>query len=271
MAIADKVRVQEQGVVGVVATPYASLRVASVYAVAIGGLVAPYIFAHNEEVTAIAANDGEAAVLRVEEFHAVVVAAYGVLPEQPLVISAFPYDLDGHVFYGLHIRDRGTFVYDLMTGQWAQWKTADFPYWNAQFHVKWNDQFYASSLIDSTLVVVNPESVLDDSFRTNTFLATGRLESQSRRYIQNSEAQLFGSIGLRGGDVALRYSDDEGDTWSTDRVVTVSPGARDANVMFYDLGSVRAPGRIFQIEDVGTMRRIQTLNAIMGGEDGSNS
>ena len=271
MAIADKIRVANQEVAAVVATPYTPLRVHELYAVAIGGKVAPYLYVHNEHIAAVAGNDGESAVLRVHELHAVVVAAEGVIPEQPLVINAFPYDIDGHVFYGLHIRGRGTFVYDLMTGQWMQWQTANFLYWNAQYHVKWNDQFYASSLIDSTLVVVNPNSVLDDSFRTNTFLATGRLESQSRRYIQNPEAQLFGSIGLRGGDVALRYSDDEGDTWSTDRVVTVSPGVRDANVMFYDLGSVKAPGRIFQIEDEGTMRRIQTLNAMMGGENGSDS
>ena len=271
MAIADKIRVANQEVAAVVATPYTPLRVHELYVVAIGGKVAPYLYVHNEHIAAVAGNEGEAAVLRVHELHAVVVAAEGVIPEQPLVINAFPYDIDGHVFYGLHIRGRGTFVYDLMTGQWMQWQTANFLYWNAQYHVKWNDQFYASSLIDSTLVVVNPNSVLDDSFRTNTFLATGRLESQSRRYIQNPEAQLFGSIGLRGGDVALRYSDDEGDTWSTDRVVTVSPGVRDANVMFYDLGSVKAPGRIFQIEDEGTMRRIQTLNAMMGGENGSDS
>jgi hypothetical protein len=34
--------------------------------------------------------------------------------------------------------------------------------------------------------------------------------------------------------------------------------------MFYNLGSVTAPGRIFQLEDFGTLRRIQSLKVMLG-------
>lgn len=264
MAIEDKIRVSEQNAISVGFGPAFSLRIPDIHAIAIGGQTAPYLFVHSANSVLVCANEGGATVIRVHQQEMVVVAATGVFPEGPLAVSAFPYDLDGHVMYGLHIRGRGTFIYDLMTNQWTKWQTADFPFWNAQFHVKWRDQYYASTMFENQLNLVNPESVFDDSFRTNSFLSTGRLESQDREYVANPEAQIFGSIGLRGGDVNLRYSDDEGANWSEYQTVTMEPGVRNANVMFYDLGSVTAPGRVFQIEDAGALRRIQTLRVKMG-------
>lgn len=264
MAIEDKIRVSDQNAVSVGFGPAFSLRISDIHAIAVGGQTAPYLFVHQAGSVAVGSDEGKATVLRVHDLDVVVVAATGVFPEAPLTVNVFPYDIDGHVMYGLHIRGRGTFVYDLMTSQWAQWQTADFPFWNAQYHVKWQDNYYASTKFENQLNLVDPDSVLDDSFRTNSFIATGRLESQDREYVANPEAQIFGSIGLRGGDVNLRYSDDEGETWSAYRTVDVTAGARNANVMFYDLGSVTAPGRIYQIEDEGTLRRIQTLKVKMG-------
>ena len=264
MAITDKVRVSTQDALSVGFGPAFSLRVSDIHALAVGGQTAPYIFVHEANSVAIGTDEGKATVLRVHDIDVVVVAATGVFPEAPLAVNVFPYDIDGHVMYGLHIRGRGTFVYDLMTSQWAEWETADFGFWNAQYHVKWQDNYYASTKFENQLNLIDPNSVLDDSFRTNSFVATGRLESQDREYVSNPEAQIFGSVGLRGGDVNLRYSDNEGEAWSSYRTVNVTPGARNANVMFYDLGSVTAPGRVYQIEDEGTLRRVQTLKVKLG-------
>ena len=264
MAIEDKIRVTEQNVIAVGGGIQGPIRVSDIHAIAIGGQTAPYIFVHNADSVVVGTDEGKATVLRVHEQHVIVVGALGVLPEGPLAVSVFPYDIDGHVMYGLHIRGRGTFIYDDMTSQWSEWRTADFPFWNAQYHVKWNDQYYASTMFENQLNLINPDSVLDDSFRTNDFIATGRLESQDRGYVANPEAQIFGSIGLRGGEVNLRYSDDEGENWSSYLTVDMTPGVRNANVMFYDLGSVTAPGRIFQIQDEGTLRRIQSLKVMLG-------
>lgn len=264
MAIEDKIRVSDSNAVSIGFGTAFSLRVSDVHAIAVGGQTAPYVFVHTANSIAIGSDEGRATVLRVHEQDLVVVAATGVFPEGPLSVNVFPYDLDGHVMYGLHIRGRGTFVYDLMTTQWCEWQTADFPFWNAQYHVKWRDDYYASTKFENQLNLVDPNSVLDDSFRTNSFIATGRLESQDREYVANPEAQIFGSIGLRGGDVNLRYSDDEGANWSDYETVTMAAGVRNANVMFYDLGSVTAPGRVFQIEDDGTLRRVQTLKVKLG-------
>ena len=117
------------------------------------------------------------------------------------------------------------------------------------------------------VVEIDPDSVIDDSFRDNDFIVTGRLESQSRKYVPNSEVQLFGSVGLRGGAVNLRYSDDDGETFSSYVSTTVPAGERQTSVMWYNLGSVRQPGRIYQLLDLGTIRRVQTLSAKLGQGD----
>lgn len=264
MAIEDKIRVSSQDVVAIGDGVANGLRLHDINAVAVGGQIAPYVFVHESNAVFVGTDEGKATVLRVHDQNVVVVGATGVFPEGPLAVDVFPYDIDGHVFYGLHIRGRGTFVYDLMTEQWTEWRTADFPFWNAQFHVKWRENYYASTKFENQINLISPNSIFDDSFRNNSFIATGRLESQSREYVANPEAQIFGSVGLRGGDVSLRYSDDEGATWSPYETVTTTAGVRNANVMFYDLGSVTAPGRIFQLEDFGTLRRIQSLKVKLG-------
>lgn len=272
MGVDDRIRVQQQEVV-TEGNARAALRVYDYHVVGIGGQIAQFVRVPNQNVNIIANDGGLNTMLRVQQQEVVVIAAEGVILEQPLQINAFQYDLDGHIFYGLHVRDRGTFVYDQATDQWTQWKSGDLLYWNAQFHLRWDDEYYAASLLDNQVVRVNPESVLDDGFRVNDFLVTGRLESQSRRYIPNSEVQLFGSVGLRGGEIRLRYSDNDGASFTPYVSITIDANARSTSAMWYDLGSVRSPGRVYEILDNGTMRRIQTLKAKLGsGEsDGQDS
>lgn len=268
MAVTDDIRVQQIETVGQ-GIARTGLRVSDANVVAIGGKAAPYGRVENLEVLEIGFDDGKATGLRVEGIDVVIIGGEGVFPTQALEVNSFQYDLDGHIFYGIHVRDRGTFVYDQATGQWAQWQSGNLTYWNAQFCIRWNDDYYAQNLLDNYVVKIDPTSVIDDSFRDNDFIVTGRLESQSRKYIPNSEVHLFGSVGLRGGDVSLRYSDDDGATFTSYIAVTVPAGERQTNVMWYDLGSITSPGRVYQIQDLGTIRRIQTLNAKLVGEEGS--
>ena len=264
MSINDRVRVQELTAGGVFGGR-ASARLHETYSVAVGGQVAKFVRAYDLSTAFVGDDVGRRTVVRVEELSVVCVGAYGVIPEQPIEINAFQYDLDGHIFYGMHVRERGTFLYDLMTQQWSPWDSGDIGLWNAQFHVRWNGDYYAQSLLDNSVVRINPFSLLDDSFRSNVFRVTGRLESQERRYVPNPEMQLYGSVGIEGGPITLRYSDNDGETWSSDRVVNVPVGRRSTNVMWYNLGSITAPGRLYEIEHEGAIRRIQSLRAGLSG------
>lgn len=245
-----------------------SLRVEAQNVVVSGGQAAEYGRVTAQHV--VLPLGGNTGVLRVPAQNVVVIAAEGVIPPLPEARSSFAFYLDGHFFYGIHVEGQGTFVLDRTTNQWAQYASGSLELWNARYHIKWNDTFYASSLTDNSVVSIDPDSVLDDSFRVNEFTVTGRLESQSRRWIANADAQLFGSIGLRGGAVNLSFSDNEGDTFSPDRTVNMAANARDANIIFYNLGSIRAPGRIYKITDEGALRRIQSLKVQLGGGDGDS-
>lgn len=266
MSVDDSIRVQQIDVL-TTGNALGAGRVHDANLVIVGGQAAPYVRVPAQEVVSVVNDQGLGTVIRVEAIEVLVVLAEGVIPQQALEINSFQYDLDGHIFYGIHIENRGTFVYDQMTGQWTQWQSGSLLYWNAQFCLRWDGSYYAASLLDNMVVEINPDSILDDGFRDNDFIVTGRLESQSRKYVPNSEVQLFGSVGLRGGNVSLRYSDDDGVNFSSYVTVTVPPGERQTSVMWYDLGSVRSPGRVYQLLDTGTMRRVQALNAKLGEGD----
>lgn len=265
-------RVQDQNVLAIVGGIGAPARVQAQDVLVIGGQAAKRLRVQQQDVIGVGTDEGFMTVLRVEAQNIIVIAGVDEVPTFPYKVSAFDFSLDGHFYYGIHIQDQGTFVYDQTTQQWAQWNSGSLLYWDVQFMQDWGDFTYASTLIDNSIVQIDPDSVLDDSFRVNTFQATGRVESQSRRWVQNPEAQLFGSIGLRGGDVTLRMSDNEGETFMPDMTIEMTEGVRDANVVFYNLGSVRAPGRLYQIEDEGALRRIQSLKIILGsGDEDGNS
>lgn len=263
-----RTRVHEaQAVLVLDASP--SVRVRELQSLVIGGVSQPFTYAHEAQVVFVGSDMNTETATRVHEAQLIVIGAEGVFPDQPLETNAFTYDIDGHVMYGLHVRGRGTFIYDLMTGQWSSpWRSGALLYWNNQFHTVWSGEYYAASLLEPVVNRIVPGLLTDDGFRTNTYRVTGRLESQERRFVPNPEMQLYGSVGLNGGPVILRYSDDDGATWSSDRVANSPPGSRSQNVMWYNLGSVRAPGRLYQIEHEGAFRRIQSLRAsLIGVED----
>jgi len=268
--VADSsLRVPKQDAIAVSGGSSGVARVQSEQIIVTGGEVASRLRVQYANVVLTTAGINTVAA-RVQHQNVIAVCATGIIPPLPDTVSSFAYNLDGHYNYGIHVEGYGTYVLDRTTGQWAQYASGDLELWNARYHEKWGDKFYASSLLDSTLVEIDPDAVLDDSFRSNEFVASGRVESQSRRYVKNPEAQLFGSVGLRGGNINLSFSDDEGNSFSPTRTVSVAPGVRDANVMFYDLGSVRAPGRIYKISDEGTLRRIQSLKVLLGDGDGDS-
>lgn len=183
-------------------------------------------------------------------------------------VGSWTYELDGHLFYGLNLGLQGSAVYDVTTQRWGSWKSGSLPFMNINLTAVWQGETYGASLIEPTLLKFNPDSVVDEGFRVNSYILSGRVEYQDRDYVGMPEAQVAGSVGLRGGDVVLRYSNDDGATWSADRTRTVAPGARGTNVVFYDLGSIRAPGRLIEVEDTGTMRRISSVRVNLDSEDG---
>jgi hypothetical protein len=61
---------------------------------------------------------------------------------------------------------------------------------------------------------------------------------------------------VNGATLTLRFSDDQGKTWSADYVVTLTQGDYKGEIAYRSLGSFMAPGRIFELSDIGGLIRI---------------
>lgn len=265
MAAEDKIRVYEQWALEPTSgSPAVQIHTHEQWLVYAGIRAADYTDVSEQWL--LEAGDGpEVTVPEVHE-QWVLLAVSEQIPTTP--VGSWTYEIDGHLFYGLNLGAQGTTVYDATTQRWSDWQSGTLPWMNMNLTVVWNGETHGASLIDPILVKFNPDSVVDDSFRENSFIVSGRVEYQDRDYVAMPEAQVIGSVGLRGGSVKLRYSNDDGASWSTDRALTVAAGARGTNVVFYDLGSVRSPGRLIEIEDSGTLRRVAAIRVNLEGADG---
>lgn len=212
----------------------------------------------------------------------------GGLIDDP-VVRAWTFTLDGHDFYVLNLGDQETLIYDLSTGQWHTWSSGDSGVWRAYQGANWEGGMrfaneYGSNVLvgdnpSGALYLLNPDLEQDDGAlegsATVPFLrrAMGQLPvsgNYSRRRV--GMVELLGSIGrqidatLTG--ITLRYSDDRGNSYVDAGTVTVNPGDTKARVRWRSLGALRQPGRIFEIQDYGTLTRIDSLRAVMPDMEG---
>lgn len=201
---------------------------------------------------------------------------YGTGTGSPARTRAWTFDLDGHTFYVLDLGTEGTFLYDLTTQQWCEFKTSGYGQWNFHHGAMWGE---AGRIVGADgdypydLEMI-PDYNMDDGFRTITHQATGGLMTRSRVYLSVSAVRASGSIGKLNEDTAatftMRFSDDGGQTWSADYTVDLVQGDTDMSVEWQSLGSFMMPGRVFEFEDVGGMLRIDGVDVGVNDFDEDN-
>lgn len=181
-------------------------------------------------------------------------------------LRAWTFTLDGHVFYVLGLGVLGTYVCDLSTRQWSQWQTAGFVGWNAVQGTAWQDFIVAGDTQNGTIWLVDPSGSLDEGFRPVTRTATALLPQRGRATTTIGELTLNASVGFPTGDdplVTLSFSDDNGETWFTPEAVTVdSDPDGNQQIAWRSLGTFGAPGRIFDVTDVGGMVRLSDVDMV---------
>lgn len=184
---------------------------------------------------------------------------------------AWTFTLDGHTFYVLDLGQEGTFCYDLTTRQWARFKTAGFNGWNMRVGTMWgeNNRIVAGDTLYGTVWEANPDVFLDEGFRDIEHVVTGGVMTRSRRFYSVEQLRIAGSIGQYTSEdplveLKLRFSDDNGEAW-----VTMPDAATDqGEIVWRSLGSFTAPGRVFEISDVGGMYRIDGADVYIEDFDG---
>lgn len=189
---------------------------------------------------------------------------------------AWTYDLDGHTFYVLDLGEEGTFAYDMDTGEWARVQTDGFTGWNFRIGLSWgeNGRIVGGDTLYGQTWELDPNLFTDEGFRSVQHLATGGVMTRSRIYLGVEAVRVSGSIGanLEAGVIVmnLRWSDDNGNTWSDYYTVSMTGGDFGGEVAYRSLGSFAAPGRIFEFSDSGGLKRIDGADVFIENFDGED-
>lgn len=195
-------------------------------------------------------------------------------------LRAWTYTLDGHDYYILKLGTGSkTLVFDLSTGQWSWWCSANSTRWRASVGMNWRSAGtipvnFGSNVVvgDDTLGalwVLDPEQGYDDHFFDGfdpvkfPRVATGQIPMDSRKALPIYSVDLTASVGypaLSDSVVSLDYSDDQGNTYVTaDEPQVSTEGVYDQEFAWRSLGQVRSPGRLFRITDDGAFARIDSM------------
>lgn len=184
---------------------------------------------------------------------------------------AWTFTLDGHTFYVLNLGQEGTFLFDAVTQQWCQFDTNGYGQWNMLFGTMWGARIVGADAIAHQLWELVPTAVLDEGWRDISHAVTGAVSTRSRAYISCDAVRITASFGVidevNGATMSLRFSDDSGQTWSSYFTVPLTSGNTTGEVAWRSLGSFMAPGRIFELTDIGGLVRIDGCDAFLGNFD----
>jgi len=206
------------------------------------------------------------------------------LPDYGQIVS-FAFSLDGHDFYVLRLGANETLVYDLTTGSWASWDSAQRNVLQANSGFNWasvlgslDPNAPSTNVIMgddtfSTLWTMTTDSGADsgpfegDTARPFSRAVLGGIPLRDRASPRCNAATLTGSIGdpaMVTTTITMRYSDDNGRTYTNAGTVVVLPNDFLKEVRWRSLGLMRAPGRLFEIVDSGATVRIDGLDVDVG-------
>lgn len=195
------------------------------------------------------------------------ITAAGLL--KPPLRKAWAFTYDGHIFYVLNAVDRPNLVCDLTTGQWHEWRTAGFPYWNMHNGIMWRGQVLAADAAGAQIWRVDSESLTDEGSREIERAVTGfqphRGDASVRQGALRLTARRQGTLAAVS-TVTMRFSDDGGRTWSRTFEVVLRETDVTKRIEFRSLGRIRSPGRIWEIEDRGGLVRIDGADSDLDGE-----
>lgn len=203
------------------------------------------------------------------------------LPEYP-ICRAWTYTLDGHDFYVLNTVNE-TLVCDLSIEppSWFVWGSGDSDIWRGLIGNQWlaslpNEESLGSNVLvgdraNGTLYFLNPELPTDDNpdfgqtsvapFRR---VITGQAIVRGRDAVPCFGVEMYGSppqlYNSSLNQAELLISDDRGGSYVSCGTITVEANASDQRFDWLSLGSMNAPGRLFQVVDYGALTRIDDLD-----------
>lgn len=182
--------------------------------------------------------------------------------------KAWFFTMDGHTFYVLNTVGEKSLVFDFTTRQWHIWYTAGMEFWNMFRGTNWGGKVVAADDSSNQIWELDMYDELDQGELQIERVVTGFQPLRGRNSVLIGSAQLMASVGSpsdSGAAVRMRFSNDEGVTWSDYFDVDLLVDDYEQRVSFRSLGRLRPPGRIWEISDVGGLMRIDKMNVILHG------
>jgi hypothetical protein len=182
-------------------------------------------------------------------------------------VRAWAFSLDGHVFYVLPDVAGNTYVCDLTTGQWHHWYTGSEPgKWVMERGMAWEGRTLGAAA-GALIFELDPSSMVDPGDEQIRRVVTGFLPLRGRNSVPMGSLRVTATVGdpsAEDAEILLRFSDDEGETWSPAYRRVISAGDFAQVLRFRSLGRVRAPGRILEVEDTGGVVTIEGVDSDLG-------
>lgn len=193
-------------------------------------------------------------------------------------VRCWPFSLDGHDCYVINLGGNETLVYDITTGQWAEWSSPDLNVWRAHTGQNWVSmgsvtyQNHFSNVVagDDTFGVLwtlDPNAGYDIGPTSGNELPFIRqvvsgIPGSMRTVTPVNAVSLTGSMAkpqITGTGIQLETSDDNGATWQDQGTIDVEAGNYNQEWAWRSLGVVRSPGKLFRITDSGASVRFDNF------------
>lgn len=177
--------------------------------------------------------------------------------------QSWAFTFDGHIFYVLGASADRTIVCDLSTGQWHLWRTNGGA-WNMNRGIMWRGQVLAADAALPKVWLLDAGTPLDEGVHSIARVVSGFVPLRGRESLTVGALRLTASVGEPDAvnvPVRLRFSDDEGETWSRYFDIMLAADDFSQPLKFRSLGRMRAPGRLFEFSDAGGLVRIDGADA----------
>jgi hypothetical protein len=171
----------------------------------------------------------------------------------PSSLRAFFFRYNRHDFYVLTADDNEavpgfTLVYDLTLGNWCRWDTYLLNLWQAQLGFQVGSSVYVGDAFSNNLWILE-EGFADDGVQVVREISggvfnTGKPYSCNDVIVRVNAGWAPDYVGEP--QIEMRWSDDQGATWSTWSQGTGLKGQYLTDVVFRSLGLIVRPGRLFE-------------------------
>lgn len=181
------------------------------------------------------------------------IQGYGTISDA----SAFMFQMRGHTFYALSFPSVGTtWVYDVQLAQWVEWQSANtdgsLGRWRANCHVFAFGEHLVGDYEDGRVYAIDYANATDDGAVRTWQRRFPHVSANLKRLVHNKlQCDFRMGVGTNAGQgqqptVCLRYSDDGGFTWSSEKWVSLGRiGQGLARAIWRRLGFSR--NRVYEI------------------------